>query len=73
MRKQMGSLNLNAEFTTREQRMEAFLDQAEAALKSNDAARGRRSLDSAERAVEELEKKLGRWDVRGEKPRSTTL
>jgi eukaryotic-like serine/threonine-protein kinase len=59
MRKQMGSMNLNAEFTAREQRMEAFLDQAEGALKSNDAARGKKTLDSAERVIEELEKKLG--------------
>ena len=60
MRKQMGSLNLNAEFTTREQRMEAYLDQAEGALKANDAARAKRSLDSGERVIEELEKKFGR-------------
>jgi serine/threonine-protein kinase len=60
MRKQMGALNLNAEFTTREQRMEAFLDQAEEALKGGDAARGKKALDAAERVIEELEKKLGR-------------
>ena len=60
MRKQMGGLNLNAEFTTREQRMEAFLDQAEGALKNNDAARGKKTMDAAERVIEELEKKLGR-------------
>jgi serine/threonine-protein kinase len=60
MRKQMGGLNLNAEFTTREQRMEAFLDQAEGALKSNDVTRGKKNLEAAERVIEELEKRLGR-------------
>lgn len=60
MRRQMGGLNLNAEFTTREQRMELYLDQADAALKAGDAARAKKSLDSADRVVEELEKKLGR-------------
>ena len=60
LRKQMGGLNLNAEFTTREQRMEAFLDQAEGALKSGDAARAKKGLDAAERVIEELEKRLGR-------------
>jgi eukaryotic-like serine/threonine-protein kinase len=60
MRKQMGSLNLNAEFTTREQRMEAYLDQAEAALKATDLGRGKKNLESAERVIEELEKRLGR-------------
>jgi serine/threonine-protein kinase len=60
MRRQMGGLNLNAEITTREQRMEAFMDQAEGALKANDAGRSKKSLDSAERVIEELEKRLGR-------------
>jgi hypothetical protein len=60
MRRQMGGLNLNAEFTTREQRMEIYLDQADGALKGADAARAKKNLDSAERVVEELEKKLGR-------------
>jgi predicted RNase H-like nuclease (RuvC/YqgF family) len=60
MRKQMESLNLNAEFTTREQRMEAYLDQAEEALKAHNTASGRNRLDAAERVIEELEKKFGR-------------
>jgi eukaryotic-like serine/threonine-protein kinase len=60
MRKQMGGLNLNAEFTNREQRMELFLDQAEAALKGNDAARAKKNLENADRVIDELEKKLGR-------------
>lgn len=59
LRRQMGGLSLNAEFSTREQRMETYLDQAEAALKSRNVARAKRDLDSAERALEELEKKLG--------------
>jgi eukaryotic-like serine/threonine-protein kinase len=60
MRKQMGSLNLNADFTTREQRMEAYLDEAEGALKAGESAKGKKNLDSAERVIEELEKRLGR-------------
>lgn len=60
LRRQMGGLNLNAEYTTREQRLEAYLDQAESSLKGTDPVRAKRSLDSAERVLEELEKKLGR-------------
>jgi putative cell wall-binding protein len=40
--------------------MEAYLDQAEEALKAHNTASGRNRLDAAERVIEELEKKFGR-------------
>ena len=53
-------LNLRQDVQTSEQRMEYHLDEAEAALKAADSARMKRSLDSAEREIEKIEKFLGR-------------
>lgn len=62
MRQQQASLgvNLRADISAAEQRMEAYLDDAEQAQKSGDAARMKKSLDAAERALETVEKFLGR-------------
>jgi hypothetical protein len=40
--------------------MEFYLDEAEAALKAGDPVRAKKSLDTAERALETVEKFLGR-------------
>jgi serine/threonine-protein kinase len=53
-------LGLRGDIETAEQRMLYHLTEAEAALKADDADKGKRSLDSAERALEQLEKFLGR-------------
>jgi serine/threonine-protein kinase len=53
-------VNMNQNILTAEQRMEFFLDDAQAALKAGDAARAKRNLESAERALETIEKFLGR-------------
>jgi serine/threonine-protein kinase len=53
-------VNMNQNILTAEQRMEFFLDDAQAALKAGDAARAKKNLESAERALETIEKFLGR-------------
>jgi hypothetical protein len=53
-------LNLRQDISTAEQRAEFYLDDAAAAVKGADPARAKKSLDSAERAVEMIEKFLGR-------------
>ena len=53
-------LNMRADVTTAQQRMEFHLDEAEAALKERDAEGARKSLAAAEREIERLEKLLGR-------------
>ena len=51
---------VRADMTASEQRMEYFLDQAEAALKRGDAQAAKRNLHSAEGEVSKLESFLGR-------------
>jgi serine/threonine-protein kinase len=53
-------LNLRGDIVTTQQRMELYLNEAEASLKSGDPVRMKKNLDSAEREVEKLEKFLGR-------------
>jgi hypothetical protein len=53
-------LNMRADVTTAQQRMEFQLDEAEAALKERDAEGAKKSLAAAEREIERLEKLLGR-------------
>ncbi len=53
-------LNLRGDIVTSRQRMEAYLNEAEASLKSADPARAKRNMDAAEREIEKLEKFLGR-------------
>ena len=53
-------LNLRQDISTAEQRMEFYLDDAVEALRAADAARAKKSLESAERAIETIEKFLGR-------------
>jgi hypothetical protein len=53
-------LNMRADVTTAQQRMEFHLDEAEAALKERDADGAKKSLAAAERELERLEKLLGR-------------
>ena len=62
MRQQQARMgvNLRQDIATAEQRMEFYLDDAEAAVKASDAARAKKSLESAERALETIEKFLGR-------------
>jgi hypothetical protein len=53
-------LNMRGDIVTAQQRMELYLNEAEAALKSGDPAKGKKNLDSAEREIEKIEKFLGR-------------
>jgi serine/threonine-protein kinase len=53
-------LGLRGDMVSARQRMEYQLDEAEAALRSEDAARARTSLERAEREIERLESFLGR-------------
>jgi hypothetical protein len=52
--------NLRADILTAEQRVDFYLSDAEAALKAGDAARASKNLQTAERALETIEKFLGR-------------
>ena len=51
-------LGLRGDMTTASSRMEMFMDQAESALKSSDGAGSKKSMDSAERELEKIEKLL---------------
>jgi serine/threonine-protein kinase len=51
---------LRGDIEAAEQRMLYHLTEAESALKAEDAARAKQNIDSAERALEQLEKFLGR-------------
>ena len=53
-------LNLRGDIVTAQQRMELYLNEAEAAAKSGDPVAMRKNLASAEREIEKLEKFLGR-------------
>jgi serine/threonine protein kinase len=53
-------LNLRGDIVTSQQRMEAYLNEAEASLKAADPARAKKNMNSAEREIEKLEKFLGR-------------
>jgi len=53
-------LNLRGDIVSSRQRMEAYLTEAEASLKSGDPARAKKNMGSAEREIEKLEKFLGR-------------
>jgi outer membrane biosynthesis protein TonB len=52
-------LGMRGDITAAHQRMELYLDGAESALKAGDADGAKKQLDSAERALETLEKFLG--------------
>jgi serine/threonine-protein kinase len=52
--------NLRGDILTAEQRMEFYLDEAEAAVRAGEAGKAKISLQSAERALEVVEKFLGR-------------
>ena len=52
--------NLRGDILTAEQRMEFYLDDAQLAIRSGEAKKARTSLESAERALETIEKFLGR-------------
>jgi hypothetical protein len=51
---------MRGDIVTTQQRMELYLNEAEASLKSGDPVRVKKNLDSAEREIEKLEKFLGR-------------
>ncbi|MBI1896355.1 MAG: protein kinase [Acidobacteria bacterium] len=53
-------LNINPEISTSRQRMEFYLDEAEAAIRKGEAAGARKMIDSAEKEVERLERFFGR-------------
>jgi eukaryotic-like serine/threonine-protein kinase len=53
-------LNLRGDIVSSRQRMEAYLNEADASLKSGDPARAKKNMNSAEREIEKLEKFLGR-------------
>ena len=53
-------LNLRGDMVTAQQRMELYLNEAEAAGKSGDPGAMKKNLGSAEREIEKLEKFLGR-------------
>jgi hypothetical protein len=53
-------LGLRRDFETAEQRLVYLLDEAEAALKSGDAAAAEKHLDAAELSLRFLENNLGR-------------
>jgi hypothetical protein len=52
-------LSLRADIVSTQQRMEYQLDQAEGALTAGDPSKAKKSLESAEREIEKLEKFLG--------------
>lgn len=52
--------NLRGDILTAEQRMEFYLDEAQAAVRAGEIKKARTSLESAERAIETIEKFLGR-------------
>ena len=52
--------NLRGDIVTAEQRMEFYLEEAESALRGGDAGKAKTNLQSAERALEIIEKFLGR-------------
>jgi hypothetical protein len=52
-------LNLRADMVTAQQRMDFYLDEADASFKFGDPAKMKKNLDSAEREIEKLEKFLG--------------
>jgi hypothetical protein len=52
--------NLRGDILTAEQRMEFYLDEAEAAVRAGEGAKAKASLHTAERALESIEKFLGR-------------
>jgi hypothetical protein len=56
---QMGT-NLRGDILTAEQRMEFYLDDAQLAIRGGEVKKARTSLESAERALETIEKFLGR-------------
>jgi hypothetical protein len=51
-------LGLRGDLSTAASRMAMFMDQAEASLKSADAAGSKKAMDSAERELERVEKIL---------------
>ncbi|MCX8008057.1 MAG: hypothetical protein N3B11_08160, partial [Coriobacteriia bacterium] len=53
-------LGLRGDIASAAQRMEFYMDEAEAAIKRGDAAAAKRHLDNAERETSRLEKFLGR-------------
>jgi serine/threonine-protein kinase len=53
-------LGLRQDIATAEQRMEYYLDEAQAAVKQGDLARAKKNLEAAERAIETIEKFFGR-------------
>jgi hypothetical protein len=53
-------VNLRQDIVTAEQRMEFYLNEAQGAIRAGDAARAKKNLDTAERALETVEKFLGR-------------
>jgi hypothetical protein len=53
-------VNLRGDIMTAEQRMEFYLDEAEAAVRAGEAGKAKTSLQTAERALEIVEKFLGR-------------
>lgn len=53
-------LNLRQDIATAEQRMEFYLDEAQAALKARDAEGAKKNLASAEKAIETIEQFFGR-------------
>jgi len=56
---QMGT-NLRGDRQAAEQRMELYLDEAQSALRAGQPEKARASLQTAERALETIEKFLGR-------------
>ena len=52
-------VNMRSDIVNAQNRMEFHMDEAEAALKTGDATKAGKSLDSAERELEKLEKFLG--------------
>jgi serine/threonine-protein kinase len=53
-------VNLRSDITAAEQRMEFYLDDAEGAIKTGDPEHAKKSLSLAERAIDVIEKFLGR-------------
>ena len=53
-------VNLRGDILTAEQRMEFHLDDAQTAIRSGETEKARSSLKAAERALEAIEKFLGR-------------
>jgi len=53
-------LGLRGDMVTSQQRMDAYLNEAEVTMKAGDPVKVKKNLDSAEREIEKLEKFLGR-------------